>query len=262
MSKTILAHVEGWTPVIDHLVKEFGITTALVFGVVWRYCQRTNHVCYASQEVLANHVGMTRQALNKHLAVLVKAKYLEDLTPNRTNRPHTYKDTGKANLTAIISATVNQDYSTVNDVDSTVNQDYTNTLLNTESIKQPSGKKTPLESDSSHSAGTGNDDYSDIENQHSPERLAAYDRRQIRDAEVYIRENFPGQFDRKRFSAACQGNQLYRDAIGKAGGCEVITEFYQVLCETQENAINYLRQKFDLPQSGPLADYLHLEMTP
>lgn len=134
--KTMLAHVNGWTPVIDNLVKEFGAITALVFGVVWRHCQMRNGVCTASQERLAELVGLSRQSINSHLAKLVDGGYLRDLTPEYRNRPHVYKDTGKAsiiiNIDAKIDSSVKEIDSTVKEIDSSVKEIDTNTLVNTQ----------------------------------------------------------------------------------------------------------------------------------
>jgi len=133
--KTMLAHVNGWTPVIDNLVKEFGAITALVFGVVWRHCQMRNGVCTASQEHMAELVGLSRQSINSHLSKLVDGGYLRDLTPDYRNRPHVYKDTGKASITINIDAKidkggVNDIDSTVKEIDSSVKEIDTNTLIN------------------------------------------------------------------------------------------------------------------------------------
>lgn len=105
MSKTILAQVEGWTPVIDSVVQDVGPTTALVFGKAWRYCQMSDGVCKASQDRIADELGMSRQTINAHFAKLVEAEYLRDLTPNLAGLPHQYADTGKAGLSIFLTAT-------------------------------------------------------------------------------------------------------------------------------------------------------------
>ncbi len=38
----------GFTMLFDSIVEEFGLTTAAVFGVIWRYCQMDGHRCTAS----------------------------------------------------------------------------------------------------------------------------------------------------------------------------------------------------------------------
>lgn len=105
MAKTILAQVEGWTPVIDSVVQDVGATTALVFGKAWRYCQMSDGVCKASQDRLAEELGMSRQTINAHLSKLVEARYLRDLTPELSGLPHQYADTGKAGLSISLTAT-------------------------------------------------------------------------------------------------------------------------------------------------------------
>lgn len=106
MSKTILANVDGFTPVIDSVVQDVGAVTALVFGKVWRYCQMADGICKASQERIADELGMSRATINTHFAKLCNAGYLRDTTPNLLGKPHEYADTGKAGLS--ISLTANQ----------------------------------------------------------------------------------------------------------------------------------------------------------
>jgi hypothetical protein len=96
MSKLILSENDGFTPVIDSLAQEYGAVTALVFGRVWRFCQMSNRVCNASLETIAVGIGISLWTAERHIKTLVKAGYLEDLTPNLRKHPHTYRDTGKA----------------------------------------------------------------------------------------------------------------------------------------------------------------------
>lgn len=109
MSKTILAQVDGWTPVIDAVVQDVGATTALIFGKAWRYCQMSDNVCKASQDRLADELGLSRATINTHLSKLVEAGYLEDTTPDLVGLPHQYRDTGKANLSISFTGTSQKD---------------------------------------------------------------------------------------------------------------------------------------------------------
>jgi polyhydroxyalkanoate synthesis regulator phasin len=98
MSKTILAEVDGFTPVIDILAKEHGLVRAAVFGRMWRFCQLSDGVCKASLETIAEGLGIDKATVMRHADGLSKNGYLEDLTPELRNKPHTYRDTGKAGL--------------------------------------------------------------------------------------------------------------------------------------------------------------------
>jgi hypothetical protein len=98
MSKTILANVEGWTPVIDNIVNDLGIMSAVVFGRMWRFCQMEDGVCKASLETISEGIGLDRATVMRHAKALCEGGYLNDLTPGLKNRPHVYADTGKAGL--------------------------------------------------------------------------------------------------------------------------------------------------------------------
>lgn len=98
MSRTVLANVDGFTPVIDGLVQELGLMSAVIFGRVWRYCQMEDGVCRASLEKIGDSIGVDRVTVLRHIKDLCDRGYLEDLTPDVRNRPHVYADTGKAGL--------------------------------------------------------------------------------------------------------------------------------------------------------------------
>ena len=104
MSKTILADVDGWTPLIDSIVQNHGIITAAVFGKVWRYCQMEDKVCKASQQRIADELDLSRIAINTHIDTLCKNGYILDTTPDVVGIPHIYADTGKAGLSISFTA--------------------------------------------------------------------------------------------------------------------------------------------------------------
>ena len=81
MSKTILAEVDGWTPLIDAVILDVGLITAAVFGKAWRYCQMSDGVCKASQDRIAKEMGLSRATVNAHFSKLIENGYLKDLTP-------------------------------------------------------------------------------------------------------------------------------------------------------------------------------------
>lgn len=107
MSKTVLAEINGWTPLIDDLVNQFGHDTAAAFGVVWRHCQMSDGLCRASLDTMAKMLGWgSRQRLAKHIAVLVENGYLdEEKIPGFPSRLY---DTGKAGIKAEINGGVTQ----------------------------------------------------------------------------------------------------------------------------------------------------------
>lgn len=104
MSKTVLSKVDGFTPLIDAVVADCGVITAAVFGKMWRYCQMEDGVCRASQERLAQELGLTRITVNAHIAKLIDLGYIVDKTPTLAGSPHVYADTGKAGLSISLTA--------------------------------------------------------------------------------------------------------------------------------------------------------------
>ena len=98
MSKTVLAQVDGFTPIIDSLVEDVGIIAAAIFGRMWRFCQMENGVCHASIATIAAELHLSTRTVIRHSDNLVAKGYLKDLTPDLRNAPHIYADTGKAGL--------------------------------------------------------------------------------------------------------------------------------------------------------------------
>ena len=100
----ILSEVKGFTPVIDVVAKELGFITAGVYGLVWRHCQMNNHICRASVETLAGMLEVSPNTIRRHLKKLVDYGYIIDTTPDRTNAPHVYKDSGKVKIQGLLEA--------------------------------------------------------------------------------------------------------------------------------------------------------------
>ena len=116
VSKTVLADVEGFTPLIDMLIEQYnGIITAAVFGRVWRYCQGAYGACSASLQTIADELGLSYATVLRHVKVLCDDGYLEDTTPDLRNRPHTYTDTGKVGLQVSLKAGLSESKSTLSE---------------------------------------------------------------------------------------------------------------------------------------------------
>lgn len=103
MTKTILAEVAGWTPLIDHLVQKYGLTTAAVWGRMWRYTNMRDNVCRASITTIGDELGLARSTVRLSIKRLCEDGYIRDLTPKAGFSPHVYIDTGKVQL---ISSTI------------------------------------------------------------------------------------------------------------------------------------------------------------
>lgn len=92
----MMTKLPPFTPVVDCVAQELGMVPALVYGLIWRYCQLDGRVCRASKATLAKHAGIARHTVLRHVEALVRAGYLVDLTPDLKGKPHSYQDTGKA----------------------------------------------------------------------------------------------------------------------------------------------------------------------
>ena len=98
MSKTVLANVDGFTPIIDSVAADVGIIGAAVFGRMWRYCQMENGICHAALGTISDDLGLSIRTIIRYSDKLVEHGYLKDLTPDVRNEPHRYADTGKAGI--------------------------------------------------------------------------------------------------------------------------------------------------------------------
>lgn len=141
MSKTILAQVEGWTVLIDSLSKEHGLVTSAVFGRIWRFCGMADGVCTASLQRIADDLGLDRATVMRHAQTLVTAGYLNDLTPQRRNRPHTYADTGKAGIVLKISSVAQRNTEETRVAESNITVAQRNTRVAESQLKRQLRKK-------------------------------------------------------------------------------------------------------------------------
>jgi hypothetical protein len=101
-TRTLLAEMGGWTPLVDSIVHEHGLTVAAVFGRVWRYCQLPSGRCEASQPTIAKELGMGVRTVRDAVKLLCKSGYLK--AESSPGRPTALTDTGKANVTLNLSS--------------------------------------------------------------------------------------------------------------------------------------------------------------
>ncbi len=67
----------NYTPLIDLIVDEVGLIGAAVYGIVFRYCQMRDGMCYASHRRLASHIGVSPKTVTRYLNQLIKLGYLK-----------------------------------------------------------------------------------------------------------------------------------------------------------------------------------------
>ena len=108
MSKTVLTEVRGWTPAIDYLVEKYDVYTAMVFGKMWRYCQMKDGICRASIPRMASELKLSENTFRSSLRDLLAGGFMRDLTPKAKGVPHWYQDTGRVQVLAHFSATVQE----------------------------------------------------------------------------------------------------------------------------------------------------------
>ncbi len=124
-STQFISTLTGVTPVPDYLIHEYGYVTALVWGMVRRYCQMADGVCRAATDKIGARLGMSAKTITRHLDKLCEGGYLFDMTPDLRNKPHIYTDTGKITLKMSFEATRTEspsDYDSKSHEESTTNR--------------------------------------------------------------------------------------------------------------------------------------------
>lgn len=96
--------LSGFTPILDTMVQQYGLITAGIYGIVWRYAQMENSVCNASLEKIGGRLDVSGKTAERHVKKLCSDGYLTDLTPGIRNKPHSYAVTDKAQLNGSITA--------------------------------------------------------------------------------------------------------------------------------------------------------------
>ena len=110
MTKQVPATISGFTLLFDDVVSDVGLSDAAVFGKIWRYCQMKDHVCTASQERMAEELGISRRTIMRSIAKLIEHGYIEDRTPNLIGGTHTLVDTGKASMRITVTGGVTESH--------------------------------------------------------------------------------------------------------------------------------------------------------
>jgi hypothetical protein len=57
-------------------------------------------------ETIATYLGIERHTAERHTKLLCREGFLEDTTPNARDRPHVYRDTGRARILGLVEAHV------------------------------------------------------------------------------------------------------------------------------------------------------------
>lgn len=170
MNNSFLENAGGYTPVPDKLVREYDYTTAYVWGKVWRYCQMQSGTCTASHETIANRAGMSRRTLIEKLNILIKDGYIEDLTPELKNKPHTYcTKIGEAKITSAMQNLHTENNDPVeNPQDSSPSQSHFSMRnLHSDDAKNAQPDSPTVQDSHSHYANSAQSTDSTMQNLHS-----------------------------------------------------------------------------------------------
>ncbi len=66
-----------WTPLSQKLCKRYGVSTAAVFGRVWRYSVGPKGYCHASETKIADELGISQSTVNRAINQLLKDGFLK-----------------------------------------------------------------------------------------------------------------------------------------------------------------------------------------
>ncbi len=91
-------NLKDYTPLFDAVVDDVGHMPAQLYGMIWRVCQQPPQLCSLSVRELSRRTRLNPTTVMRRLKDLVRAGYLEDLTPGETNRRHLYRLTPKGQL--------------------------------------------------------------------------------------------------------------------------------------------------------------------
>ena len=102
---TFLSELRGFTPLIDIVAEDVGIVAAVVYGVVWRYCQMSDGVCRAAIGTISARSHMSRRTAQRALRVLEESGYIQDMGTLGVGGTHVYRDTGEVKIRGITEVT-------------------------------------------------------------------------------------------------------------------------------------------------------------
>lgn len=89
MTSDFLKQCGGFTPTPDALVQKYGPAVATVWGVVWRYCQKTGEAKLTFAQIAAR-ANVSRRSAVDHVKKLIENGFIEDKTPDVRNEGHVY----------------------------------------------------------------------------------------------------------------------------------------------------------------------------
>ena len=102
---TFLSELRGFTPLIDIVAEDVGMVGAVVYGVVWRYCQMSDGVCRAAIGTISARSHMSRRTAQRALRVLEESGYIQDMGTLGVGGTHVYRDTGEVKIRGITEVT-------------------------------------------------------------------------------------------------------------------------------------------------------------
>jgi len=98
--------IEGFTPVSDHLIDEFDLLTAVIYGKIWRYWDAYGK-CSAANKRLADELDISARTVVRKCKLLESGGYIEKLRAGKSaGKPNIWVPTGKIAYRTIIKETI------------------------------------------------------------------------------------------------------------------------------------------------------------
>ncbi len=139
----IEVELKGFTPLLDVLIEKFGLVTAAIYGVIWRYAQMEDKVCRASLEKIGQRVSVSAKTVERHVKKLCEDDYLNDLTPDIKHKPHIYVITSKAQIKGLMEAKIEGQTESLTRSDRESYQGQTESPIKKETNKETKEEKEP-----------------------------------------------------------------------------------------------------------------------
>ena len=95
--KSATTKISGWTPIFDHISKQYSPMVSVVYGIIWRYSQMRDGVCKLGQEKMGELLGVSTSTIQRGITILEKDGYIVCVGKPQ-GHPNEYVTTDKLDL--------------------------------------------------------------------------------------------------------------------------------------------------------------------